>query len=903
MSVLEHLTNPKASARGFTRWWWFGGAVTKEGIRHELEEMARNHIGGVEIQMLYPLEHTNPAQGIENTDFFSPRFFELLDYTLTVAAELNMEVDLTLGSGWPYGGSFVNESEAPQILIPYSHDVVGECEFTYDYTCLLPGEVERVILVKMENGRLLPETARDITENLSTTWVYTWPWGKKLNKIAIPNGHYKIFTFVVANYRQPVGKPAPNMQGLAIDHCRKDVSDMYFRTLGQTLIDKLGRGRIRSFFCDSIELGGNNWTSIMLDEFSKRRGYDLTQYMPALWADMGEVTGYIRHDYFQTFGELTQEGFFDNFTAWCERLGVKSRVQAHGIWSDIIKTYGSAHIPEGETFGDHDINFVNTIHRRLAQAAGAIYDRKIVSNESFTWLRMPRFLVTPEMMKRAVDVIFADGINHIINHGWAYSPKTVGKPGWVFYASSMISENNTWWEFYAPLSEYIHKVSSLMQGGAVVSEVGILVPQADIWADSPMSELHMSMKIEEYLGRETVNDIQRAGHWFTYLNYEAVTDIGEITANGLVINENIFKTIILIGLRRVPLCVMERLRDFVESGGTLICAETLPDKSPGLVDARATENALQQINTMFDTYNVNEFTQVGAGKTAFCSDRGAVLIELLNRINPPYLFTPSRDIGFIRRKIDGKDVYFIANISPNAVDTLLDLPFIDENFRIVNPLTNEEIAPKSVNVEGGRLLLGIHFEENMSVCIAFGEKPRNAKMQKVFKRQKTINGWKLTVNGETVFTGMDVPTTWEQYPQTRYHCGEGVYEADFATEITDSVHLELSELHCCAEVSVNGQTVGQMWAAPFRLDISKYLVSGENHVSIRAVNTWFNHFLNPDIEEPMSAEAVSDSYPYFTKPIDEIRAGRLYGGYERAFRSEPIPSGIDGVVRLVVTEV
>jgi hypothetical protein len=289
---------------------------------------------------------------------------------------------------------------APVSLIPFSHDIKGPTVFSFDYTCVLPGKIMRCIMVRMDDGVLVPETAEDITDQLTPVQLYGWPWGTRLNEITIPEGLYKVFTFVESRYRQQVGIPTYGASGFAIDHCRKDVCDLYFHTLGDTLIKKLGRDAFNSFFCDSIELEGNNWTDILPCEFKKRRGYDLSPLLPALWADMGEITPRVRYDYFRTFSELTIENFFRNMTEHCERWGVKSRIQAHGIWADILKAYGAAHIPEGETFGSHDRYDVNTIHRRLAVSAGMVYGRDIISNESFTWLRMPRFLVTPEMIKR-----------------------------------------------------------------------------------------------------------------------------------------------------------------------------------------------------------------------------------------------------------------------------------------------------------------------------------------------------------------------------------------------------------------------------------------------------------------------------------------------------------------------
>ena len=180
----------------------------------------------------------------------------------------------------------------------------------------------------------------------------------------------------------------------------------------------------------------------MYDEFEKRRGYSLKTYIYALQGEIKGITDRVRYDFFKTYSELTVENFFREMTDWCHEMGSLSRIQAHGTWRDILQAYGAADIPEGETFSVGDVYTANTVHRRLASSAGNLYHKPIISNESFTWLRFPRFTETLEHIKVAADAIFVDGMNQIINHGFTYNPKD--GEDWPFYASSQICNRNTW---------------------------------------------------------------------------------------------------------------------------------------------------------------------------------------------------------------------------------------------------------------------------------------------------------------------------------------------------------------------------------------------------------------------------------------------------------------------------
>src|SRR5262245_18184159 len=95
---------PPDDARIMMRWWWFGSAVTKPELEREMVAMKAGGIGGVEVQPVYPVTLDDEARGIRNLPFLSDGFLDALRFTADKARELGLRMDLTLGSGWPYGG-------------------------------------------------------------------------------------------------------------------------------------------------------------------------------------------------------------------------------------------------------------------------------------------------------------------------------------------------------------------------------------------------------------------------------------------------------------------------------------------------------------------------------------------------------------------------------------------------------------------------------------------------------------------------------------------------------------------------------------------------------------------------------------------------------------------------------
>src|SRR5437764_13996940 len=95
---------PPDDSRIMMRWWWFGPAVTKPEIQRELVQMKAAGIGGVEIATLYPLALDNPETGFRNLPYLSDPYIEALHFAAGEAHRLGLRLDITLGSGWPFGG-------------------------------------------------------------------------------------------------------------------------------------------------------------------------------------------------------------------------------------------------------------------------------------------------------------------------------------------------------------------------------------------------------------------------------------------------------------------------------------------------------------------------------------------------------------------------------------------------------------------------------------------------------------------------------------------------------------------------------------------------------------------------------------------------------------------------------
>src|ERR1035441_125160 len=98
---------PPDDARMMVRWWWFGPSVTRPELEREMRFMKEGGIGGFEVQPTYALELDDAAKGIKNLPYMGAEFLDALTFTGQKAKELGLRMDLTLGSGWPFGGPHI----------------------------------------------------------------------------------------------------------------------------------------------------------------------------------------------------------------------------------------------------------------------------------------------------------------------------------------------------------------------------------------------------------------------------------------------------------------------------------------------------------------------------------------------------------------------------------------------------------------------------------------------------------------------------------------------------------------------------------------------------------------------------------------------------------------------------
>ena len=806
--AFEH---PPDDARIMMRWWWFGPAVTKTELERELRLMKDGGIGGVEVQPVYPLSLDDPEQGIRNLPYLSDDFIDALRFTGDKARELGLRIDLTLGSGWPFGGPHIPIAQAA--------------------------------------GRLRIERLQPSPPTLAPgeTRVASLP----------DRGLY----FIGSHTRMKVKRAAVGAEGFVLDHYDRAAIENHLKFVGDRLMQAFGGHPPYAVFSDSLEVEGSDWTTNFLDEFRKRRGYDLKPYLPALAGDTGDNTTDIRHDWGKTLTELANDNYLTPIREWARQHGMLFRSQSYGTPPVVLSSNALVDLPEGE--GWQWRRFSAT---RWAASASHLYGRPVTSSETWTWLHSPVFRATPLDMKAEADLHFLVGINQLIGHGWPYSPASAGEPGWRFYAAAVFNNHNPWWLVMPDITLYLQRASFLLRQGRPANDVALYLPTDDAWAGFTPGRVSVNQAMDDLIGPQVIPQILDAGYNFDFIDDGAI-------ANGGVPH----RILVLPGVQRIPLATLQKLQEYVRNGGTVIATRRAPSRAPGLIEQTDAAKIREIAQNLFKGRVVTDETKLGAA--------------LHQALAPDVVAAP--EIGFVHRKLDFADIYFLVNTSNHAVHTRAAFRIQGFDSAWWNPF-NGEVA------RAGGASLDLDLAPYESRVLVFSKDHVEGPATPISSAPASID----------LSTALNALHSWTDNESTKYFSGQRICEATVSvpratlasghplylnfgegTAVTTTERragngmramLE-SPVREAAEVYVNGKRAGSVWRPPYEVEVTALLRAGGNAIRIVVANTAINELAKGPLPD---YKALNAKYGERFQPQDMNNL-------------QPLPSGLLGPVRLV----
>ena len=497
-SLQKNFQNPPASAKPHTWWHWMNGNITREGITADLEAMAKVGIGGAQI--------FNVDQGVPagKTPFMSPQWREAMVHAAKEAKRLRLELCLHNCAGWSSsGGPWIDPAHSMLMLTWTETPTVGgqkvavalpepaKREGFYKDICVLAvkqsaAETARIpdirtkALFERGSGAIPAPGAGQATGGgvnpkqdivvLSCAADGSFNWDAPAGTWTILRMGYTTTGAVCA--------PAPAAgRGLECDKLSREAMNLHWSKGIAPILSDMGpelAGKVlNNALIDSYEVGSQNWTPALREEFQKRRGYDL---LPWLVTVTGRVVGNPEQserflwDFRRTISDLFAENYAGRFKELCHKNGMKFSVEPYGNGTfDNLQIGEQADIPMGEFW----IGGLAQETIKIAASSAHVMGRSIVGAESFTADDIRgRWQVEPYGIKTLGDRMFTQGLNRYIFHRYAHQPWIGLNPGMTMGPWGTHFERTvTWWEQSREWLKYIARCQYLLQSGQFVADV------------------------------------------------------------------------------------------------------------------------------------------------------------------------------------------------------------------------------------------------------------------------------------------------------------------------------------------------------------------------------------------------------------------------------------------------
>ena len=809
--------SPPDDSRIVMRWWWFGPAVTDAELSRELEAMRAGGIGGVEVQPVYPV--ALDGDGIHTEPYLSDAFLKHLRAASDKADALGLRFDLTLGSGWPYGGPSVSASDAAgrlrieRVPVPAGSEQVQAPDIS-------AGEALIAAFVVAPGATTMVDTEtpplRDIRDGR-----FDVPASREARELLV---------FVASRTGQMVKRAAVGAEGFVVDHYSRPALERYLESTGARLFQAFAGGRTPyALFCDSLEVFGSDWSARLLDVFRARRGYDLLPHLPALAGGTSPEAAAVRHDWGQTLTELLEEEFIAPLQSWAAARGSKLRAQVYGMPPASTSSAMLVDLPEGEGADWHAVRA-----SRWAASASHIAGKPVTSAETWTWLHSPAFRATPLDMKAEADRQFLQGVNQIIGHGWPYSPPSADYPGWRFYAAAALNDRNPWWIVMPDVARALQRASFLLRQGEPVNDVAVLLPVDDAWARFEPGKVHLIDELSRQVGTDIPAGILGAGLNFDFVDPVSLTKQGQVEPRALRVGAMRYRALVLPRVERIELATLKLLDAFVQAGGVVMAIGRVPDRAPGFLAGAAEHQAIRTLSSQI-------FLRGGAASAPH--DASGLPATLSSLVPRDVTLTPSTpEIGVVHRRSGDIDIYFVANTSNMPRD-------FEARFR-----TSQKFAEWWDHVHGTTVVLPVTVREG-SPTVSLHLAP--------YESGFVVFGNGMTGTVPFVCAGdcprIPVILTPQSFGE-RFHSGVVRYEGTFTaprgsssavltfgegtpvpeTTVKNGMRAWLdSPVREAAVVYVNGRRAGSVWCPPFDVPLDG-LRDGQNTVRIDVANTAVN---------------------------------------------------------------
>ena len=827
--------------RPWVWWWWPGSAVDTTNIARQLQLFRDAGLGGVQVTPIYGVN------GWEShyLPYLNPDWMRIMGFTVREAHRLGLGVDMTLGTGWCFGGPTVSDHDANASVVVKTFD-------------LSPGErlnerfdrkTTQALVAFGPEGKII-----DLTDSITTNGeVFFSPPGDGVETNIMLPKTWKIYAISQQPSGQKVKRAAPGGAGWMLNPFYPQAMSNWLGWFDQAFAGYNGP-KPRAVFQDSYEYQ-SDWSPDFFAQFEKLRGYKLQMMLPALFGDeTNDETARVKSDYRETVSDLLAEKTAPIWIDWAHRHRFTTIYQAHGSPANWLDLYADADVPETEMFHTDR----NPLISKFASSAAHVAGRKLVAAETGTWLS-EHFTVTLAELKYLADDMFISGVNHIYYHGCCYSPEEAAWPGWLFYASTEMNPHNSIWHDVPALNTYIARCQSVLQSGKPDNDILLYWPITDLW-NNPHGRLPtMTVGDTRWFDGQPIGaaakELWQRGYVFDYVSDRQLA-AAKMTQGKIRVPGGDYWVVIVPACELMPVPTLTELIALAKAGATVIFESHLPADVPGwghLAKRRARfKELLAEIKPAKTGDHLQE-ARLGSGRILVGD--AEVALKLAGVAREP--MTDHAGLFFVRRSFDEGWQYFIANRHGQALDGWVTLGRSAESVAIFDPMTGNA-GMAAVRHLNGQTQVYLQLQPGASLILrAFAERKINGSAWTYWQTNGPATEITGVWNVKFIQGGPELPdsfqtaklTSWTELgdTNTRRFAGTALYTIilDTPAPAGGSCFLNLGQVCQSARVRLNGKDYGTLITPPFGVVVDN-LKPEDNRLEVEITNVSANRIRDLD---------------------------------------------------------
>ena len=684
----------------------------------------------------------------------------------------------------------------------------------------------------------------DISGRMDKSGKLTWK---------APAGKWTILRIGHVNTGQKNAPAPPEGTGWECDKLSEEGPNAHFAGyIGRLNEGVLKGGLLNGLLLDSWECKTQTWTTNMEDEFRNFTGYELRQWLPAVFGYVvndHETTTRFLLDWRSTIGELFSNRFYGRMAELAKEngLSITYETAAGDVFpADILEYFKHADVPMCEFWQPFTEGYVGSLNFKPIKptaSAARIYGKPRVAAEAFTSFSLT-WNEHWDMLKEVANINTVEGVTHFVFHTYTHNPRTdFLQPGTSFGSAigTPFLRGQTWWKYMPEFTSYLARCTYLLERGKPVSDV--------LW----------------YLGDEMNHKPDQnypfpAGYKYDYCNPDVLLNRLDVKNGMLITPEGITYSVLWIpeAPRMLPE-TLEKLHLLITKGATVIA-----DAPLGLATLSGAAGSQKRFDEAVEKiWGAGKHTgtrKVGNGIVLSGITLDAALNEL--NIKPD---VKGQDALWLHRKIEGADWYYITAPKGRGFSGVMDFratgkaELWDPVSGTVKPLTSEQ--------QGAYTQVKIDLPRSGSCFLVFRQEgesestPIKTVVPTIAKDIPLTNPWTLSFP-----SGWGTPATlnikelkaWKELdlsPEGKAFSGTATYTTTFDVKKIKkgaTFHLDLGQVDMIAAVSLNGKKLRTLWTPPYSLDLTYAIQKGKNTLTVEVTSTWYNRLVF-DAGQPESA--------------------------------------------------